>query len=632
MHHRLLKPFLFVGGACLVGAALVSDAAAARDSQPNVACNSSTACVSGMNTTAGPGVGGTAVNNNGVNGATYATVFASSGLYGAEYSTNGIGISSQSTKGVAVEGITTDGTGVEGLGNGSHAAGMSIESDSTNNPAVYAFGGTSLNPTLLVQGGSSSGNGGMIVMLGTVNGALIVNDQSNAFFFGLVYTAGGCSSGCSDFPGGRRMLSSAPRASRPTMEDVGAARLQDGVAAVRFDPAFANVIDGARYTVLLSPEGPTRGTLSVTGKSPAGFTVAESAGGRSNAPFAYWVVARPYAGASAREPSIRLAEAKPILVAQPLAGVGLPRTAAGFEPDTNCSRPSPCLVGKNSGSGNGILATSTRHGVKATITGGTGRAAIYGADKTSGGNTNNAGVTGYSSSYRGIDASSSSTSPALVGTASTGTGALALASPCFGCSSDAPLTAYAPNTTAATIVVQGGDSNDTGGTALDAEHSDTTPAFVVDNAGNVHIYGQLFTGGTCKSGCATVRQGQIPPAFAVPRMSVPTMQDSGTSAMRNGAATVRFDRALRSAIDRSAAYAVFLSAEGETKGLYVAVKTGDGFVVRENGGGTSNAPFSYRIVARPYGGNLARLPMVRVGHGPRIVGRSGTAGAARVEY
>jgi hypothetical protein len=304
---------------------------------------------------------------------------------------------------------------------------------------------------------------------------------------------------------------------------------------------------------------------------------------------------------------------------------------AGFEPDVTCSNPSPCVVGKNSGTGNGIVASSTKHGVKATITGGTARAAIYGADKTSGGNVNNAGVTGYSSSYRGISASSFSTSPAVVGTTSTGTGALALASPCFGCSSDAPLTAYAPNTTAATIVVQGGDSNDSAGTALDAEHSDTTPAFVVDNAGNVHIYGQLFTSGTCKSGCARVRQGEIPPAFAVPRMSVPTMQDSGASALRNGVAAVRLERAFANAIDRSAAYAVFLSPEGETKGLYVAAKTGDGFVVRANGG-TSNTPFSYRIVAKPYGPNLARLPMVHVKRGPRIVGPSSPTGAARVEY
>jgi hypothetical protein len=45
-------------------------------------------------------------------------------------------------------------------------------------------------------------------------------------------------------------------------------------------------------------------------------------------------------------------------------------------------------------------------------------------------------------------------------------------------------------------------------------------------------------------------------------------------------------------------YRVFLTPEGNCKGLYVARKRGGAFEVRELNGGTSSVPFSYRIVGR----------------------------------
>jgi hypothetical protein len=44
-------------------------------------------------------------------------------------------------------------------------------------------------------------------------------------------------------------------------------------------------------------------------------------------------------------------------------------------------------------------------------------------------------------------------------------------------------------------------------------------------------------------------------------------------------------------------YFVFLSPEGDCKGLFVPEKTATGFHVRETEGGTSDTRFSYRIVA-----------------------------------
>jgi hypothetical protein len=58
------------------------------------------------------------------------------------------------------------------------------------------------------------------------------------------------------------------------------------------------------------------------------------------------------------------------------------------------------------------------------------------------------------------------------------------------------------------------------------------------------------------------------------------------------------------------AYHVFLTPYAETMGLYVAQRTARGFLVREQQGGTSNAPFSYRIVAKRKGVAPDRLATV----------------------
>jgi hypothetical protein len=52
---------------------------------------------------------------------------------------------------------------------------------------------------------------------------------------------------------------------------------------------------------------------------------------------------------------------------------------------------------------------------------------------------------------------------------------------------------------------------------------------------------------------------------------------------------------------------VFLTPNGDCKGLYVASKTAGGFEVRELGGGTSNISFDYRIVAKRLGFENARM-------------------------
>jgi hypothetical protein len=57
-------------------------------------------------------------------------------------------------------------------------------------------------------------------------------------------------------------------------------------------------------------------------------------------------------------------------------------------------------------------------------------------------------------------------------------------------------------------------------------------------------------------------------------------------------------------------YYVFLTANGNSNGLYVARKTAAGLEIREHGGESSNVAFDYRIVARRRGYEAIRMLQV----------------------
>jgi hypothetical protein len=91
--------------------------------------------------------------------------------------------------------------------------------------------------------------------------------------------------------------------------------------------------------------------------------------------------------------------------------------------------------------------------------------------------------------------------------------------------------------------------------------------------------------------------------------TAPEMEDLGEAQLVNGRAFVPIDAALADVIDLRGGYHVFITPEGENKGLYV-VKGAGGFFVREQQGGRSTLAFDYRIVAKPREENGARLAHV----------------------
>ncbi len=90
------------------------------------------------------------------------------------------------------------------------------------------------------------------------------------------------------------------------------------------------------------------------------------------------------------------------------------------------------------------------------------------------------------------------------------------------------------------------------------------------------------------------------------------MEDTGTARLLNGEGAVRFDPAFASTIDASRGYQVFLTPNGDTRGLYVSAKYEGGFIVRENEHGRSSVHFDYRVVAHPYGASDVRLPRLSI--------------------
>ena len=75
------------------------------------------------------------------------------------------------------------------------------------------------------------------------------------------------------------------------------------------------------------------------------------------------------------------------------------------------------------------------------------------------------------------------------------------------------------------------------------------------------------------------------------------------------------DSTIAQTIDSGTPYQVLITPEGDTRGLYVASKTGTGFVVREVGGGRDSLSFDYHIYATALGRARERMAMVP-GDGP----------------
>jgi hypothetical protein len=151
-----------------------------------------------------------------------------------------------------------------------------------------------------------------------------------------------------------------------------------------------------------------------------------------------------------------------------------------------------------------------------------------------------------------------------------------------------------------------------------ATNSSNTRTLLADDSGNLTITGLIFTGGVCSSGCAkNAKAPGIRVITYAPREAAPTMEDVGEGQLVDGRSYVALDRDFATVIDQHSSYFVFITPEGDNRGLFVTDKTLRGFRVGESQGGHSTLPFSYRIVAKPFGPTQPRLARVNFAAQPR---------------
>jgi hypothetical protein len=132
--------------------------------------------------------------------------------------------------------------------------------------------------------------------------------------------------------------------------------------------------------------------------------------------------------------------------------------------------------------------------------------------------------------------------------------------------------------------------------------------FYVNGTGDVYSTGNFYT-------LARTRNGATLSSFTA-RSTEPTVEDSGSAQLTAGFAAVRLDPNFAAAVDTSASYRVFITPDGDTRGLFVAQKTARGFTVRETQGGRSNLAFDYRIVATSQGEVGKRMAVTSLSAAP----------------
>jgi hypothetical protein len=148
----------------------------------------------------------------------------------------------------------------------------------------------------------------------------------------------------------------------------------------------------------------------------------------------------------------------------------------------------------------------------------------------------------------------------------------------------------------------------------------------LDANGNLHITGNLTVDGT-KSSTAMLQSGRAVALYAV-ESPENWFEDFGSGEMNNGVAWVPLEGSFAEATNATVTYHVFLTANGDSNGLYVSRKTPAGFEVREHAGSASSLAFDYRIVARRRGYEAIRMAEVHTDIKTSELSRAHLAGLA----
>jgi hypothetical protein len=160
---------------------------------------------------------------------------------------------------------------------------------------------------------------------------------------------------------------------------------------------------------------------------------------------------------------------------------------------------------------------------------------------------------------------------------------------------------------------------------INTSGADATPTMFLQNLGQPGIFPVLVTtnganNGNCEIdtggdiGCSGSISGIVPAAGGKKQVALNAVEspdhwfeDFGNAQLSGGEAVVNIESVFGETVNTGVDYHVFLTPNGDCKGLYVAQKSATSFVVRELGGGTSSLVFDYRIAAKRRGYEQVRL-------------------------
>jgi len=122
----------------------------------------------------------------------------------------------------------------------------------------------------------------------------------------------------------------------------------------------------------------------------------------------------------------------------------------------------------------------------------------------------------------------------------------------------------------------------------------------------INAHGDLGCSGS-KSAVVPVEAGAKKVALYAVEAPENWFEDAGSGELVNGSAVIRLERIFGQTVNTTLDYHVFLTPNGDCKGLYVTKKTPTSFEVHELGGGKSSIAFDYRIMAKRKGYEDVRL-------------------------
>jgi hypothetical protein len=253
---------------------------------------------------------------------------------------------------------------------------------------------------------------------------------------------------------------------------------------------------------------------------------------------------------------------------------------AGVATDSN-STGAPGVYGQSitSAVGVGVYGSGTGNGVYGTSQSGNG---VYGFTN----NTQGQMVAGVYGQYNGV----SGTGTMMGGNAGVWADSSAQ-------EANGALLATADNMAAGMFF---NNTSDSQGYTLQATNMNSGPSFIATNGNgsgcNIDGNGDINCSGS-KNAVVPIDGGAHKVALSAIESPKNWFEDFGSVQLSNGSATVAIDSQYAQTVNTGIEYHVFLTPNGDCKGLYVSQRTPASFEVRELGGGTSNIEFSYRIVA-----------------------------------